>query len=157
MKKLLGTVAGLALALALPISAAWAQYPPGNSIEINDATAVRGQSLTAIACCFDGTVNWTAQSTPRSVGTSTADSNGTATITFVVPSDFENGTHTLFASGFDLNGFPQTLSTTFTVSSSGGGLTPTGTNSIPWLLIGVGAVTVGGTFVGVSKRRAGKA
>lgn len=151
MKKLLGTVAGLALALALPVSAAWAQYPPANTIEMSDTTVTRGQNVTAQACCFSGTVNWTAQSTPRSVGTSQADANGVATITFAVPSDFENGTHTLFASGFDVNGAPLTLSTTFTVTS--GGLTPTGSNSIPWLLIGVGAVTVGSTFVGVSKRR----
>ena len=156
MKKLLGTVAGLAFALALPMSAAWAQYPPGNIITIDDPTAVVGQTLTASACCFTGTVNWTAQSTPRSVGTSIADGNGVATITFTVPSDFDNGTHTLFASGFDLNGAPITLSTTFTVSGASG-LTPTGSNSLPWMLIGVGAVTVGGTFVGVSKRRNSKA
>ncbi|HEX9694681.1 MAG TPA: hypothetical protein VGB64_00035 [Actinomycetota bacterium] len=155
MKKLLGTVAGLAFVLALPASTAWAQYPAANSIIIDDNTVVLGQTVTGTACCFQGPVNWIVQSTPRSVGSSFPNAQGIATITFVIPSDLDNGVHTLSASGFDLNGQPLTVTTTFTVAAAGG-LTPTGSNTIPWLLIGLGSVAVGGTLVGVSKRRTAK-
>lgn len=153
MKKLLGTIAGLALALALPSSAAWAQYPAGNSITMNDTTVTPGQVVNSDACCFQGQVTWVAQSHPIVLGTSFPNAQGVATLTWTVPTHLTPGSHTLSASGFDVNGIPLTVRTTFTVVS-GGGLTPTGSNTIPWLLIGLGSVAIGGTMVTVAKRRA---
>lgn len=157
MKKLLGTIAGLALALMLPASTAFAQgYTAPNSITINDPTTVRGQQVTSTACCFQGEVTWVMRSHPRTVGTSFPNAQGVATLTWTIPADAEIGNHTLSASGFDVNGIPLTVTTTFSVSAPGG-LTPTGSNTIPWLLIGLGSVAVGGTMVSVAKRRSVKA
>ncbi|HVL90868.1 MAG TPA: hypothetical protein VM841_11615 [Actinomycetota bacterium] len=156
MKKLLGTVASLALALALPASTAWAQqYPTSNFVSMDDTTVVINQLVNSSACCFQGPVTWTMRSHPRVVGTSFPDTSGVARLTWRVPADAELGSHTLSASGTDINGIPLTVTTTFTVvrGTGRGGLTPTGSNTIPWLLIGLGSVAVGGTLVTVAKRR----
>ncbi|MGH2828889.1 MAG: hypothetical protein ACRDJM_00240 [Actinomycetota bacterium] len=152
MKKLLAVAAVMLLALGLPLSAAWAQYAPQNFVDVSSPTLLRGQPQTATACCFIGTVQWVAQSAPRTVGTSFADVNGVASITFTIPADFENGTHSITASGTGLNGSPLSVSTTFTVTG-GRQLIPTGSKTLPWVLVGVGSVVVGGGFVGIARRR----
>lgn len=150
MRKLLGTAAGLALALALPVSTAWAQaYPPANSITVDKTSAARGETLTGTARCFQGPVTWRAAGS--TVGTSFPNAQGVATISFVV-GNLSTGSHTLSASGHDCNGIPLSLATVFSVRAAGG-LTPTGSQTIPWLLVGFGSVAVGSTFVGVAKRR----
>ncbi|HVL90482.1 MAG TPA: LPXTG cell wall anchor domain-containing protein [Actinomycetota bacterium] len=173
-----GRAAAIALSVLAVSTTAWAQYPPQNFITVTPPTVVRGQLAIATACCFQGSVTWTAFSHPRHVGTSTAGSGGLTSITWTVPLDMELGDHTLTASGSDRRGRPLTLATRFTVvsetvvagtrfnrggvvgstgGSAGTRLQTTGSNTIPWMLIGIGSVLAGGTMLGVSRRRKVKA
>lgn len=155
MKKLLAVAALSLTALALSLSTAWAQnYQPQNFISTDRQVVQRNQPIRVDACCFlsNTFVQYIGSSTPRVVGNDQADANGFSTITFTVPADFENGTHTVNARGTGRDGQPLSLTTTFTVTG-GGGLIPTGSQTLPWVLVGLGTVVVGGTFVGFARRR----
>ncbi|MHB8512018.1 MAG: hypothetical protein ACYDCC_07520 [Actinomycetota bacterium] len=90
-------------------------------------------------------------STPEHIGDFNFDSNGNFDILIQIPNDVGAGTHTLRAVG--QSRFGSQLTVTATIFVPGKALTPTGAKVLPIAILGVGMVLVGGTAVGVTKRR----
>lgn len=93
-------------------------------------------------------------STPVRLGTFNFDSNGNFSVRVRIPSSATPGSHVLRAVGRTRAGGQLTV--TAAVFISGSPLVPTGSNTLPFVLVGVGAIAVGGTFVGLQRRKAHK-
>jgi hypothetical protein len=165
-------LAGTAVGLAGPTSAATrpsctpegtGTYPPAASpIALDRSRASVGMAISFEARCFDNgdTVTATVYSTPKQVGTFTANSSGVVSGEFTVP-QVEAGRHTLRLVGSD----GTQTSVGFTVvpsaapaaggtgSSTSGSLAFTGTDVA--MTAGVGALLLlgGGALVMAAKRR----
>lgn len=157
-------VAAATSASMLAFAAPAAAYPPVHSCQatISDTTPARGASVTASAGCFQSgeQVNGNVHSATVFVGSTTANSNGRATLTFTVPSSLPTGHHTLELIGqtsghVATEGFTLTRSAANTTrTSSGSGLPFTGGSDIwPMTAAGVGLVLVGGAAIAVVRRR----
>jgi hypothetical protein len=167
MRRRLLTVAGLVMASALSATPAVAQqYPPEpNLVMLSDTNVVSGQSVTITAGSFleGATVSFTFESDPVALGTATAESDGVATLTALIPTNASPGQHTITASGDSVNG-PLVVSATLTVSADGteapaaanaAELPPTGVGDAT-TIAAVGAVivlTLGAVLVLVARRR----
>ena len=154
LKKILLIAAAL---LFVGAGAAHAQdYPPrGNSLTASASVVAAGTPVTLTAQVFlPGTnVVFRIFSDPVTLGTATANSNGVATLTATIPSNF-SGQHTITASGSGANGQPLTVSTTITVTQGHAPLPRTGSSHTkPYTEIGIGALAVGGLLLLGAKRR----
>lgn len=83
-------------------------YDQGDFLAVDDLTVVPGQEVTISGCCFAGGVVIDIQSTPRRLGTATADPTGVFTATVTIPTDIAPGQHTITVTGKDIDG-PGTL------------------------------------------------
>ena len=79
-------------------------YPPGAPGQtVDDTTPGRGQTVRGRGCASPRSNNThTFASAPRVVATSTSDADGLYTFSFVVPTDAEDGPHTISTSGTDV-------------------------------------------------------
>ncbi|MFA5885951.1 MAG: hypothetical protein WDA60_19015 [Acidimicrobiia bacterium] len=93
-------------------------------------------------------------STPVTVGTTTAGSNGGISTSVKIPADATPGEHTITASGPAASGGTLALRATIVVTGPATPLAFTGSSSVgPELWIGMGAVAVGSLFVVGGRRR----
>jgi LPXTG-motif cell wall-anchored protein len=156
-------IAAAASAATLTLAAPAAAYPPGNSsnASLSDTSTSPGQTVTGQDNGNDAgeQVNGYVHSARVFVGSTTANANGVATLTFTIPRSLASGTHTFQLVG-ETSG--HVGSVTFTIAksgsnapaSSGSGLPFTGGNDI-WQLTaaGAGLILVGGTALLVVRRR----
>jgi LPXTG-motif cell wall-anchored protein len=152
-------ISAATLAFAAPASA----YPPGNTsnVRLSDTSVVPGQSVTASDSGNEPgeQVNGYAHSVRVFLGSTTANGNGVATLTFTVPRSLSAGAHTVRLVG-QSSGHVGTA--TFFVTkggavapaAGGSGLPFTGGNEIwPMTAAGTALVLVGGVAVFVARRR----
>ncbi len=149
MKRFLAAVVGLlaSVAIAAPVAAG---YPPGSpTLESSSGTPAPNASVditisgfcptTTVEIDIDGTV----------VGSGTTDASGNATVTITAPGT--PGTYTVTATA---GGECSDVESLAIVVTAGGGLPSTGSNStMPGLQIGIIAVLLGGTLVGLASMR----
>lgn len=151
-------------------------YPPGAPGQtVDDTTPGRGQTVRGRGCASPRSNNThTFASAPRVVATSTSDADGLYTFSFVVPTDAEDGPHTLSTSGTGVvDGVTQLFVSggeAFTgagdggqggggqgggrAGGGGGALPRTGNASTaPLTAAGVGLVLIGGFAVTAARRR----
>ena len=101
-------------------------------------------------------VTVTLHSTPQTVGTFTADQNGTVTVQFTVPAGTPTGDHTLVYEGNMGTYFQESLTVTAaaaTSNASSSNLAYTGADVALPLGLGVGALALGGGLVFAARRR----
>jgi hypothetical protein len=164
------------VAIALFGSPAHAQPPSGYAAP---GTLVLDQSLTQQGCSVGATATGFLPNSDvafslgaTSVGTRRTDANGTATITFSVPSNFPASNASVVAVGTGADGTPLTLTAALAVrtgpcaggggNTAGGGtgsgsLPRTGSNSEVLLRLGVLLVAVGGTLTLATRKRSRRA
>jgi LPXTG-motif cell wall-anchored protein len=156
---IVGAVVLTALAFAAPANA---QYDGVAGITLTNGNGTSGAScnpggpLTASAQGFaPGTeVTFTFNSDPVVLGTATAGDDGVASVQTTWPSNAADGTHTVTASGTDGDGpFEVSASTVCGVSTSGGALPRTGSDSAPLLQIAIALVAAGGILVLAARKR----
>jgi hypothetical protein len=101
-------------------------------------------------------VTVTLHSTPQTIGTFTADQNGTVTVSFTVPAGTPTGDHTLVYEGSMGTYFQESFSVTTTAATSNASsssLAYTGADVALPLGLGVGALALGGGLVFAARRR----
>jgi hypothetical protein len=99
-------------------------------------------------------VTVTLHSTPQTVGTFTADANGTVTVEFTVPAGTPTGAHTLVYEGNMGTYFQESLTVAAATSNaSSASLAYTGADVALPLGLGVGALALGGGLVFAARRR----
>ncbi|MGI8794042.1 MAG: hypothetical protein ACR2H3_12875 [Acidimicrobiales bacterium] len=131
------------------------QYPPGQcQLELSRSVSQQGGQLQVSGSGYDpnSTVNLELFSTPRNLGSVTADAQGQFAATVTIPLDAEVGAHTLSATGFR-NGAPYQLTADLTVTAAGVTGVPTnvGGGSLPR----TGAFIAGLTALGAALTGAG--
>ena len=160
-------VAGTLVVFSLLLSASVAfAYGPGQTGTLTGNTstcsASSGCSLTLSGSGFQPgeTVGLTFNSTPVSLGTTTANSSGGFTFSVTIPAGEPAGNHTIVATG-ESSGTTASFAITLTAAttaapSPSGGLAFTGADISA--LVGVGAVVIalGGLLVLASRRRRGR-
>jgi len=163
-KRLLATTAfAIAAMLALFAGSASAQYEPTGSQVLSDTTVRPGDTITVsgTGCPANASVTTTFDRSTV-LGSTTAGSDGTFSLSVTIPSDAVPGRHTITSTCGDL-----VLSSTITVlgastgtggstgTGTGGGALPrTGTNStVPLTQIGVGLLAIGGVLMIVARKR----
>jgi hypothetical protein len=102
-------------------------------------------------------VTVTLHSTPQTVGTFTADANGTVTVEFTVPAGTPTGEHTLVYEGSMGTYFQESFTVAAaagTSNASASSLAYTGADVALPLGLGVGALALGGGLVFAARRRA---
>jgi 5-hydroxyisourate hydrolase-like protein (transthyretin family) len=100
-------------------------------------------------------VTVTLHSTPQTMGTFTADANGTVTVEFTVPAGTPTGDHTLVYEG-DMGTYFQesfTVAAAAATSNASSNLAYTGADVALPLGLGVGALALGGGLVFAARRR----
>lgn len=165
MKKLvaLGVIAVL-VGLASP---AYAQYQGQNFVACTPATANPGSNVACEAGYFQpgSTVTWTLFSTPVNLGTSVADSNGIARISFTMPTGMSLGAHTVQATGTSFDGVGQTaltvtagitLGNAVSQTAPTGNLPVTGSDTGYMTTIAVALVAGGALLVLATRRKSSK-
>jgi hypothetical protein len=99
-------------------------------------------------------VTVTLHSTPQTVGTFTADANGTVTVEFTVPAGTPTGAHTLVYEGSMGTYFQESFTVAAgTSNASSSSLAYTGADVALPLGLGVGALALGGGLVFAARRR----
>jgi protein-tyrosine phosphatase len=162
----LAAILAAAMVTAMAVPAAAQQYPPDTNIITASATCpTPGETLTVQAQTFaaGSTVTIGLASTPTVLGTTTANSDGVATLEVTIPDGAAAGAHTLTASGPSAGGVDLTaaldLQTAISVCSnsnspednSSGTLPRTGgDSSVPLAKIGVGLAAAGGLITALA-------
>lgn len=170
---LVTAVASIAL-LAGPVRADAQQYPPADTFcTISDTTPVPGQdvALTCGGYAAGATVTVTFFSSPVTLGTTTADADGVATLTTEIPSNAAVGRHSITTSGAAATGGTLTQVIYITVVAAGaagagtqvpatvsGALPTTGSDgTMPLVRAGALLLAVGGVAVLATRRRRAEA
>ncbi|MGR6965557.1 hypothetical protein ACU610_13935 [Geodermatophilus sp. URMC 61] len=130
--------------------------PDGGSAT-GDSTAL-GRKVVKVLTGFKPreVVTVTLHSTPQTVGTFTADANGTVTVEFTVPAGTPTGEHTLVYEGSMGTYFQEAFTVTAaagTSNASSSSLAYTGADIALPLGLGVGALALGGGLVFAARRR----
>ncbi|MEX5720954.1 hypothetical protein [Geodermatophilus maliterrae] len=130
---------------------------PDTGKATGDSTAV-GRKVVKVLTGFrpGEVVTVTLHSTPRTMGTFTADANGTVTVEFTVPAGTPTGDHTLVYEGDMGTYFQESFAVTAT-SAASPSLAYTGASVAVPLGLGAGALALGGGLVVVARRRAAAA
>jgi LPXTG-motif cell wall-anchored protein len=135
IKRILLLAAALVLAATPGVAQAQGYDGDGNFIAVSDTTVVAGGTVTISGCCFVGDVTIDILSTPRRLGTATADGDGVFTATVTIPTDITPGEHTITATGQNADG-SGTLVLRFPITVLGAGAADgvragTGTGALP--------------------------
>jgi hypothetical protein len=165
-RKLVRIVAMVAISIGgvLWASPAFAYGPGATTISTNISTVGAGGSLIVTGSGFQPgeTITLVLHSTPVTLGTTPADSQGSFSTTVTIPADTTPGNHTIIATG---NTSGSTASTsivvvsattsggTSTSGSSGGGLAFTGAHIAAMAGVGAIALALGGMLVFAGRRR----
>ncbi|SES40622.1 hypothetical protein SAMN05216199_3402 [Pedococcus cremeus] len=160
---------GTAVGLAGPVNAAPGSggctngsYPPANStVAMSRSRASVGMTISYQARCFKPgeKVTATVFSTPRVVGTPTADKQGTVSGSFTVTSDLKPGRHTLelaAATGTQSASFivvPSAAAAGTSASTDNGSLAFTGSDAAKTAGAGFVLLLGGGALIVAAKRR----
>jgi LPXTG-motif cell wall-anchored protein len=164
LKRLIaGTVAvgALLVLVALPATAQGYRGALPNELTRSGDTCAPGGDLTlTVPGAAPGTdVTFTFDGPPPVVlGVVTADANGTAVLDAVWPDSATPGFHDVTAQGTDDDGDPLPLELVSSVQcgvagAAAGTLPRTGSDSLPWVRIGVVLVALGGVILLTSRRR----
>ena len=136
-----------------------ATYPPGVPcipFTITVTVVVDGQTFTITVGGYKAgsAVEFVIHSSPKSLGTFTADAAGNVTATLQLPTDVPAGQHVLTASGVGPDGKPRILSSPLAVKakSAGSGIPFTGFELGAASLLGAGLLGAG-TIALVSGRK----
>lgn len=130
----LGLAAGAGvLALAAGPAEAQVCYPPGSAacsttttaavtvvVGVSDDTVVPGQQIqvTAEGFLLGSTVTITIESVEQTIGSAIVDAQGGVDTRVSIPTNMENGQHTLRVKGTGTNGLPRVVSRVITLSGS---------------------------------------
>ncbi len=130
---------------------------PDNGSATGDS-ATPGRKVVKVLTGFQPgeVVKVTLHSTPQTMGTFTADQNGTVTVEFTVPAGTPAGEHTLVYEGNLGTYFQEALTVTAaaaTSNASSSSLAYTGADVALPLGLGVGALALGGGLVFAARRR----
>jgi hypothetical protein len=136
-----------------PPTHTWTIDRPDPVIDIDDTTPVAGGSLTVSGDGFAPVteIRITMESDPVLLAITTADANGSFSVVVTIPTDAPVGSHTIKASGLDVDGvlrvlsLPITVGRTITVGASTDKAPLAATGSpIAWLmLLGLTCIAVG--------------
>lgn len=152
----LGLIAANVLS-AVPASAA-APYPPGGAapLSVSTTTPAPGQTITVSAAGFGANeiVDLVLHSTPVTLASPRADSNGTFSVQVTIPSDVR-GVHVLTATGRTTG---KTVSITLTIgfpppTGGGGGLPNTGLMVWGFGIVAAILLVLGTAFLVFGRRR----
>lgn len=142
----------------VPTAPAVSSTPPDTDLPLDtgDGPISSATPGEAIVLKGDGyapysTVTLAIYSSPRVLGTVTADGGGAFEQSVTVPPGLATGTHSLVASGVGTDGQPRALRLDVTVASSSGTLPITGP-AVLWLFLGGFALTVAGLAMRVVQR-----
>ena len=154
-----GTVAAAALLLFVAVPAD-AQYELPTSLTSSDGGGCNPGSpvtLTVQGAAPGTDVTFIFQSDPVVIGVVTADANGTAVLHTTWPVNASSGLHTVVAQGIggdSVDPGPLDLSIEVTCApGAAGALARTGSDSLPWVRIGVVLVALGGILLLTTRRR----
>jgi hypothetical protein len=130
---------------------------PDNGSATGDSAAP-GRKVVKVLTGFKPgeVVTVTLHSTPQTMGTFTADQNGTVTVSFTVPAGTPTGNHTLVYEGSMGTYFQESFTVTTaaaTSNASSSSLAYTGADVALPLGLGVGALALGGGLVFAARRR----
>ena len=159
MKKIVIGLAAAVVAAVVPLSTAWAGgYPVttgGLTVEQNGQTTnpvAPGSTVTVSGEGFasGATVGLDIQSTPTSLGTTTAGGSGSISATVTIPSSISAGPHTISATGVSPSGATLVLSAQVTVAIEGA-LPLTGGNMLALVGAALAATAVGWLLVVVTR------
>lgn len=156
-------VLGLAVAAMLLFfsgTAAHAQYEPGTTTttsggDIPEVTVVRGETVDVSGTdCAPGADVVVTMDDGTTLGTFTADDNGSFVATITVPASTSIGSHLVTATCGDVQQFLRVNVLGESVNAGGSGALPrTGSsNTAPLVGIGAGALVLGAAFVYGSRR-----
>ena len=166
MHKLMRIVAMVAISIGgvLWASPAFAYGPGATTISTNISTVGAGGSLIVTGSGFQPgeTVTLVLHSTPVTLGTTPADSQGAFSTSVIIPADTTPGNHTIVGTG-NTSGSTATTSIVVTSAtttggtsnsgSSGGGLAFTGAHIAAMAGVGAIALALGGMLVFAGRRR----
>ena len=151
-----GTVLAVALLLSVAVSAD-AQYAEPASLTSSDGggcTPGSPVTLTVDNAAPGTDVIFIFQPDPVVLGIATADANGTAVLQTRWPVNASSGLHTVVAQGIDGDSVPLDLSVEVTCApGAAGSLARTGSDSLPWVRIGVVLVALGGILLLTTRKR----
>ncbi len=174
LKLIIGGLLAMALSLVVPqspfTSVAESQvYPPVRcAISLSASVVPQGATISVSANCFlpGSAVQVILSSTPRVLGTFTADARGVISGRVTIPCDVPVGAHTVSAQGVDASGKPLRLSAALRVVdgcpvgaaprvvTGGGALSKTGSNlTMPLTAAGIALLATGTAAVVVARRR----
>jgi len=146
-RHVVAALVGVAFAVVVPASAAWADYPP---------SAPTVQLLVTTGTCSDtigvtgsnwkpgSTVTLELHSTPVNVGSAVANGSGAFSTTFGVPKDAELGNHQLFAFGFANDGSAVNAFTNMVINGTNCSSTPNANQTTTTTARGATTTTVAG-------------
>jgi LPXTG-motif cell wall-anchored protein len=152
----------LAPLVALSTTAGAQAYPPSAcTVGTSQVNVTPGQTITVSVSGFAPSSQVNLALDGQAVGSITTDGSGSGSGSFTVPSNISPGTHTLSASGTAGVGGACDPSTTLTVAGAaaagaragGGALAFTGSDTLPFVWIGLAALTVGAALVIAVRRR----
>lgn len=165
--------AGL-VALAAGPSAAQVCYPIGSpactttipgpvgGITVSDVTVTGGQSLLVTGDGFQAgsTATVTIESVEQTIGTAVVDAQGKVSTKVTIPTNLENGVHTIRIKGTGSNGQPRVLSQLVTLTGAGTGTGTTGTGLartgvyvVPASVAGLGLLGTGVFLARTAKKK----
>ncbi len=152
-----GTVAAAALLLFIAVPAD-AQYPLPTSLTASGpCTPGSAVTLTVQGAAPGTDVTFIFQPDLVVIGIATADANGTAVLHTTWPVNASAGLHTVVAQGIDGDpNNPMALDLSIEVTcapGAAGSLARTGSDSLPWVRVGVVLVALGGILLLTSRRR----
>ncbi len=163
--KLVVLMGALAVApvVALSTGAGAQAYPPSAcTVGTSQVDVTPGQTITISISGFAPSTQVNLALDGQAIGSLTTDGSGSGSGSFTVPSNLSPGTHTLSASGDSGVGGTCDPSTTLTVAGAaagaraagGGALAFTGSDTLPFVWIGLAALTIGAALVIAVRRRA---
>jgi hypothetical protein len=154
-----GTVAAAALLLLVAVPSD-AQYPlPTSLVSSDGGSCTPGAPVTlTVQGAAPGTdVTFIFQPDAVVIGVATADANGTAVLQTTWPVNASAGLHTVVAQGVDGDpNNPMTLDLSIEVTcapGAAGALARTGSDTLPWVRIGVVLVALGGILLLTTRKR----
>ncbi len=158
LKRLVAGTTGAAVILLFLAVPAGAQYAVPTSITSSDPCVPGSPVTLTVQGAAPGTdVTFIFQPDAVVIGIATADANGTAVLQTTWPVTASSGLHTVVAQGIggdSVNPGPLDLSIEVTCApGAAGALARTGSDSLPWVRIGVVLVALGGILVLTTRKR----
>ena len=156
---IISLLAGFSLAGFSAVASAQ-QYPPSGptaTLSSQSVGANRTITISGAGWLPGSTVTITLQSTPQTLGTAQVAADGTFSATVQIPCNVDPGQHTISVSGTGADGLPHTVSAALTVDPCGSPVSSLartgGSNTIPYIGVGVGLILFGAMLTIAFTRR----